>query len=49
VELEDKYWLDNRHGYDAASSLGLIGMEMQGGMPLFAVNIKRILKLMDEK
>lgn len=38
--------LKHRHGYDVASSSGLIGMELQGAMAIFAVNIKRILKLM---
>lgn len=37
--------LKNRHGYDTASSSGLICMELQGAMAIFAVNIKRILKL----
>lgn len=37
--------LKHRHGYDIASSSGLIGMEMQGAMTIFAVNLKRILKL----
>lgn len=41
--------LKHRHGYDVASSSGLIGMEMQGALALFTVNVKRILKLMDEK
>jgi len=41
--------LKHRHGYDVASSSGLIGMEMQGAMALFTVNIKRILKLIEEK
>lgn len=41
--------LKHRHGYDVASSSGLIGMEMQGALALFAVNVKRILKLMNEK
>jgi len=41
--------LKNRHGYDIASSSGLIGMEMQGAMANFAVNLKRIIKLMGEK
>lgn len=41
--------LKNRHGYDIASSSGLIGMEMQGAMTMFAVNLKRIIKLMSEK
>ena len=35
-----------RHGYDTATSTGLIGMQMQGALTLFTVNIKRILKLM---
>ncbi|WP_374703430.1 transposase [Bacillus sp. Marseille-P3661] len=39
--------LKNRHGYNVAKSSGLIGMEMQGAMAIFAVNLKRILKLMD--
>jgi hypothetical protein len=38
--------LKHRHGYDVAESSGLIGMELQGAMAIFAVNIKRILKLM---
>ena len=37
--------LKHRHGYDVASSSGLIGMEMQGAMAIFSVNLKRILKL----
>lgn len=41
--------LKHRHGYDVASSSGLIGMEMQGAMAIFAVNLKRIMKLMGEK
>lgn len=38
-----------RHGYDVASSSGLNGMEMQGALAIFAVNMKRIIKLIDEK
>lgn len=41
--------LKHRHGYDVASSSGLIGMEMQGAMAIFTVNLKRILKLIDQK
>ena len=41
--------LKHRHGYDVASSSGLVGMEMQGAMAIFAVNIKRIIKLINEK
>ncbi|WP_145411323.1 IS1182 family transposase [Paenibacillus xylanexedens] len=37
--------LKHRHGYDVASSSGLVGMEIQGAMAIFAVNLKRILKL----
>jgi len=37
--------LKHRHGYDVASSSGLVGMEMQGAIAIFAVNLKRILKL----
>lgn len=40
--------LKHRHRYDVASSSGLIGMEMQGAMAIFTVNIKRILKLIDK-
>ncbi|PGG84506.1 IS5/IS1182 family transposase, partial [Bacillus toyonensis] len=39
--------LKHRHGYDVAKSSGLIGMELQGAMTIFTVNLKRILKLMD--
>ncbi|HAN10498.1 MAG TPA: IS1182 family transposase [Clostridiales bacterium] len=38
--------LKTRHGYDIASSSGLVGMEMQGALTIFAVNMKRIIKLM---
>lgn len=38
--------LKHRHGYDVASSSGLVGMELQGAMALFTVNLKRLLKLM---
>jgi IS5 family transposase len=37
--------LKHRHGYDVASSSGQIGMELQGAMAIFTVNLKRILKL----
>ncbi|MFC3773819.1 transposase, partial [Paenibacillus sp. GCM10012303] len=39
--------LKHGHGYDVATSSGLLGMEMQGAMTIFAVNLKRILKLID--
>ena len=41
--------LKHRHGYDTASSSGLICMEMQDAMTIFAVNLKRIIKLINEK
>ena len=41
--------LKNRHGYDVASSSGLVCMEMQGAMTIFAVNLKRIIKLISAK
>ncbi|MEK5390067.1 IS1182 family transposase [Margalitia sp. FSL K6-0131] len=41
--------LKHRHGYDVAESSGLIGMELQGAVTIFTVNLKRILKLMDAK
>jgi hypothetical protein len=37
--------LKHRHGYDTSKSSGLIGMQMQGAVAIFAVNLKRILKL----
>lgn len=40
--------LKSRHGYDVASSSGLVGMQLQGAITIFLVNIKRILKLMVE-
>ncbi|TWH47751.1 DDE family transposase [Sporomusa sp. KB1] len=33
--------LKHRHGYDVASSSGLVGTELQGAMAIFTVNIKR--------
>ncbi|WP_037291892.1 IS1182 family transposase [Saccharibacillus sacchari] len=41
--------LKNRHGYDVSSYSGLKGMQIQGAMAIFAVNMKRILKLMEEQ
>jgi len=38
--------LKHRHGYDVAASSGLIGMELQGAMAIFTVNLKRIIKLL---
>lgn len=39
--------LKHGHGYDVAISSGLLGMQLQGEMAIFAVNLKRILKLTD--
>lgn len=39
--------LKHRHGFETASSSGLFGMEMQAAITIFAVNIKRILRLMN--
>jgi IS5 family transposase len=41
--------LKNKHGYDQASAAGLFGMQIQGATTIFAVNLKRILKLLNEK
>src|SRR3954452_18284137 len=41
--------LKHRHGYETASSTGLFGMEIQGATAIFGVNLKRILKLLNEK
>lgn len=38
--------LKHRQGYDVALSSGLTGMELQGAMAIFTVNLKRILKLL---
>ncbi len=38
--------LKNLHGYDRAISYGITNMQMQGAIAIFAVNLKRILKLM---
>src|SRR3954451_6232242 len=40
--------LKHRHGYDTATSSGLFGMKIQGATAIFAVNLKRILKLLSE-
>jgi len=40
--------LKHRHGYDVATSAGLFGMQIQGAMAIFAVNLKRIRPLMKE-
>jgi IS5 family transposase len=38
--------LKHRHGYDVASTSGLVGMQLQGAIAIFAVNLKRILTLL---
>jgi len=40
--------LKHQHGYDVAIASGLVGMQMQGALAIFTVNVKRILKLMAE-
>jgi len=40
--------IKNPHGYKTAKSVGLFGMEIQGATTIFAVNLKRILKLLNE-
>jgi len=37
--------LKNVHGYGRATAYGIENMQMQGAMAIFAVNLKRILKL----
>jgi hypothetical protein len=44
IEAKDSE-LKHSHGYDVASSSGLVGMQLQGAVAIFAVNLKRILKL----
>lgn len=41
--------LKNCHGYNQASYSGLHGMSLQAGVSVFVVNIKRILKLKNNK
>ncbi|MGO1061178.1 IS1182 family transposase [Planococcus sp. FY231025] len=41
--------LKNRHGHRVTSGAGLSGMEVQGAMAIFVVNVKRILRLLDER
>lgn len=41
--------IKNPHGYKTAKSVGLFGMEIQGATTIFAVNLKRILKLLNEE
>lgn len=41
--------IKNRHGHQKAHSTGLFGMQIQASATLFTVNMKRIIKLIDEK
>ena len=41
--------LKNNYGYDKANGCGKVGITIQGASTLFLTNIKRIIKLMDEK
>lgn len=41
--------LKNRHGLKKAISTGLFGMRIQASTTIFGVNLKRIIKLMNEK
>lgn len=40
--------LKHPHGYKTAKSAGLFGMEIQGATTIFVVNLKRIIKLLNE-
>lgn len=48
IETENSE-IKNLHGYNAAKSVGLFGMEIQGDTTIFAVNLKGIMKLLNEK
>jgi transposase len=41
--------LKNRHGLKKSKSDGLFGMEIEAATAIFVTNLKRIMKLMDEK
>ena len=41
--------LKNNYGYDECAYCGLHGMSLQAGVSVFAVNVKRILKLLEEE
>jgi len=41
--------LKQRHGYKKAIAAGLFGMQIQGATTIFAVNLKRIIKLINKK
>lgn len=37
--------LKNAHGYNRATSYGIVSMQLQSAVTIFAVNLKRIIKL----
>ena len=41
--------LKNNYGYDEATACGKLGMTIQGATTLFLVNMKRIIRLKEEK
>ena len=41
--------IKKQYGYETAQGCGLLGMTIQGASTLFLTNIKRIIKLMEEK
>ena len=41
--------LKNNYGYDKAIYYGICGMKLQGAVALFACNLNRIIRLMDQK
>ena len=41
--------LKNSHGYDQAYSSGIQAMRIQGAVAIFSTNLKRIIKLINEK
>ena len=41
--------LKNEHGYAHASYAGIHGMTLQAGVSIFVVNLKRVLRLKNEK
>lgn len=55
VKVKERYRIEAknselkyRHRYNVAISSGLLGMEMQGVITMFAVNLKRIMILLKE-
>ena len=41
--------LKNAHGYNRAESYGISALELQGAVTIFVVNLKRIMKMMQNK